>query len=193
MAHGIRARAVEQSTTARPDVNLTRALVGGSLAEGRDVRGEAPRNREHDDLSFHLVSGVGSDCRVARTSTVEQIAGRGSRAQFKAAGAERLFSEQVSSVGTRPELKAALDFVCEDDVFTRRRWTGYKGRGRPPELRSRKARTLKGPGASARLTTALAATLRPSKYAPGKSMRDTAVGSVQSASTAFTSVRYSAA
>ena len=37
---------------------------------------------------------------------------------LKAAGAERLFMEQVSSVGIRPELEAAPDFVREGDVFT---------------------------------------------------------------------------
>ncbi|MCB0056349.1 MAG: recombinase family protein [Caldilineaceae bacterium] len=54
----------------------------------------------------------------ARTSTVEQIAGF--EAQVKAlqtAGCEKLFQEQVSSVGKRTQLEAALEFVREDDVL----------------------------------------------------------------------------
>ena len=54
----------------------------------------------------------------ARTSTVEQIAGF--EAQVKAlteAGCEKLFQEQVSSLGKRAQLEAALQFVREDDVL----------------------------------------------------------------------------
>jgi DNA invertase Pin-like site-specific DNA recombinase len=53
-----------------------------------------------------------------RTSTAEQDAGLAAQARdLKAAGAERVFLEQVSSMGTRPELKAALDFVREGDAL----------------------------------------------------------------------------
>lgn len=52
----------------------------------------------------------------ARTSTLEQKAGF--EAQIDAledAGAERMFTEQVSSVAERPELEAAIDFVRAGD------------------------------------------------------------------------------
>src|SRR5689334_9714021 len=54
----------------------------------------------------------------ARTSTVEQEAGFEAQVRdLKAAGCERVFGEQVSSVATRAELKAALDFVRSGDVL----------------------------------------------------------------------------
>jgi DNA invertase Pin-like site-specific DNA recombinase len=54
----------------------------------------------------------------ARTSTVEQKAGfEAQERDLKAAGAERLFMEQTSSVGARKELEAAIDFAREGDVF----------------------------------------------------------------------------
>lgn len=55
----------------------------------------------------------------ARTSTVEQIAGlEGQLRELGAAGCERIFQEQVSSVDkTRPELERALDYVREGDTL----------------------------------------------------------------------------
>lgn len=54
----------------------------------------------------------------ARTSTVEQVTGfEAQDRDLKAIGAERVFAEQVSSVGSRPELEAALGFVRQGDVF----------------------------------------------------------------------------
>lgn len=55
----------------------------------------------------------------ARTSTVEQIAGlEGQLRELSAAGCERIFQEQVSSVDkTRPELERALDYVREGDTL----------------------------------------------------------------------------
>ncbi len=54
----------------------------------------------------------------ARTSTVEQVAGfEAQDRELHAAGIERIFQEQVSSVGERPQLEAALDFVRDGDVF----------------------------------------------------------------------------
>jgi DNA invertase Pin-like site-specific DNA recombinase len=55
----------------------------------------------------------------ARTSTTDQEAGL--EAQIKALtdiGSDRIFSEQVSSIATRPKLEEAIDFVREGDVFT---------------------------------------------------------------------------
>ena len=54
----------------------------------------------------------------ARTSTVNQCAGF--EAQLKdlqTNGCEKIFQEQVSSLSTRPQLQAALEFVREGDVF----------------------------------------------------------------------------
>jgi len=54
----------------------------------------------------------------ARTSTVEQIAGlEAQERELKAAGAEKLFSERVSSVTKREALERALEFVREGDVL----------------------------------------------------------------------------
>ena len=54
----------------------------------------------------------------ARTSTLEQIAGFEAQiAELEAAGCEKQFREQVSSVGTRLQLEAALEFCREGDVL----------------------------------------------------------------------------
>lgn len=53
-----------------------------------------------------------------RTSTVEQVAGlEAQERQLLATGCTKLFREQVSSIGVRAELNAALDFVREGDTF----------------------------------------------------------------------------
>jgi DNA invertase Pin-like site-specific DNA recombinase len=52
-----------------------------------------------------------------RTSTVEQSAGLASQERdLRAAGAEKVFSEQVSSMVQRSALKACLEFAREGDV-----------------------------------------------------------------------------
>jgi DNA invertase Pin-like site-specific DNA recombinase len=54
----------------------------------------------------------------ARTSTAEQQAGLEAQGRdLKAAGVEKLFSEQTSAVGPRKDLEAALDYLREDDVL----------------------------------------------------------------------------
>jgi DNA invertase Pin-like site-specific DNA recombinase len=54
----------------------------------------------------------------ARTSTVEQIAGfEAQERDLRAAGAEKVFAEQVSSVSSRAQLEAALDFIRAGDVL----------------------------------------------------------------------------
>lgn len=54
----------------------------------------------------------------ARTSTLEQTAGLGAQIrELEALGCERLFSEQVSSVGDRPQLAAALSFMRAGDTL----------------------------------------------------------------------------
>jgi len=54
----------------------------------------------------------------ARTSTVEQHAGfEAQKRDLDIAKIDKLFSEQVSSVGDRLELEAALDYVREGDTL----------------------------------------------------------------------------
>src|SRR6478672_7512755 len=54
----------------------------------------------------------------ARTSTIEQKAGfEAQLKEVRAAGCEKFFQEQVSSVSERVQLKAALEFAREGDTF----------------------------------------------------------------------------
>ncbi|WP_127521939.1 recombinase family protein [Mesorhizobium sp. Z1-4] len=54
----------------------------------------------------------------ARTSTVDQEAGiEAQRRDLQSCGAEKLFSEQVSSVARRDQLEAALEFAREGDTL----------------------------------------------------------------------------
>ena len=54
----------------------------------------------------------------ARTSTVEQVAGlEGQERDLKAAGADKVYSERVSSVAKREQLDAALDYCREGDTL----------------------------------------------------------------------------
>jgi len=53
-----------------------------------------------------------------RTSTFEQRAGLAAQLRdLKTAGCEKVFEEQVSSVGKRPQLEACLDFIREGDTL----------------------------------------------------------------------------
>ena len=54
----------------------------------------------------------------ARTSTLEQEAGLDAQLRdLKRVGCKKLFQEQVSSVGPRAQLEAALDFCREGDTL----------------------------------------------------------------------------
>lgn len=54
----------------------------------------------------------------ARTSTLDQEAGLDAQLRdLAAAGCEKMFQEQVSSVAARAQLNAALDFARDGDVF----------------------------------------------------------------------------
>ncbi|TIL95152.1 MAG: recombinase family protein [Mesorhizobium sp.] len=54
----------------------------------------------------------------ARTSTIEQAAGiEAQKRDLVAAGVTKLFSEQVSSVAPREELRRALEYLRDGDVF----------------------------------------------------------------------------
>ena len=53
-----------------------------------------------------------------RTSTIEQVAGIEAQIRdLKAAGAEKLFRENVSSVAPRKQLEAAIEFSREGDTL----------------------------------------------------------------------------
>jgi DNA invertase Pin-like site-specific DNA recombinase len=54
----------------------------------------------------------------ARTSSLAQVAGlEAQERDLRAAGCEKIFSEQVSSVAERQQLEAAFDYVREGDQF----------------------------------------------------------------------------
>lgn len=54
----------------------------------------------------------------ARTSTIEQQAGfEAQRRELTAAGCTKIFEEQVSSVGDRPQLRACLDYLRDGDTL----------------------------------------------------------------------------
>jgi DNA invertase Pin-like site-specific DNA recombinase len=58
-----------------------------------------------------------------RTSTIEQVAGLEAQIRdLKAAGAEKLFRENVSSVAPRKQLEAAIEFALS------RRLTAWRAR-----------------------------------------------------------------
>ena len=55
----------------------------------------------------------------ARTSHLAQVAGlEAQERELRAAGCDKIFREQVSSVAERQQLEAALDYVREGDSFT---------------------------------------------------------------------------
>ena len=55
----------------------------------------------------------------ARTSTIEQEAGlEAQQRDLKAAGVDKVFVEQVSSVASRAQLELALDYLRDGDVLT---------------------------------------------------------------------------
>src|SRR5258706_14332295 len=54
----------------------------------------------------------------ARTSTTEQVAGLDAQQRdLEAAGCNRVFAEQVSSVAQRDQLEAAVDYLRDGDVL----------------------------------------------------------------------------
>jgi len=54
----------------------------------------------------------------ARVSTTDQSAGlAGQERDLQSAGAERIFAEELSSIGPRPQLEAAIDFARDGDVL----------------------------------------------------------------------------
>src|SRR5271156_6123896 len=54
----------------------------------------------------------------ARTSTADQIAGLEAQLkELQAVGCEKIFREQASSVETRAQLRSAIEFAREGDIF----------------------------------------------------------------------------
>src|SRR5262245_4166001 len=54
----------------------------------------------------------------ARTSTTDQRAGLEAQLRdLRIAGCAKIFQEQVSSIGERAQLEAALEYVCEGDTI----------------------------------------------------------------------------
>ncbi len=54
----------------------------------------------------------------AKTSTVEEVSGFESQIkELQKAGCEKIFHEQVSSIGIRTQLELALEFLREGDIF----------------------------------------------------------------------------
>ena len=70
---------------------------------------------------YNIIETKGACMEIgyARTSTLEQTAGLEAQLRdLNAAGVEKVFSEQLSSVDAeRPQLAAALDFAREGDVL----------------------------------------------------------------------------
>jgi DNA invertase Pin-like site-specific DNA recombinase len=70
------------------------------------------------DAKEHWESTMSKIVGYARTSTIEQAAGiEAQKRDLAAAGVTKLFSEQVSSVAPREELKRALDYLRDGDTF----------------------------------------------------------------------------
>jgi DNA invertase Pin-like site-specific DNA recombinase len=71
-------------------------------------------------IVFNVIGRMETQMLVgyARTSTTEQTAGLAAQERdLRAAGAERVFSEQVSSMASRDALKAALAYLRDGDVL----------------------------------------------------------------------------
>jgi hypothetical protein len=109
--------------TVNPLPNLAAALNVAPTQESAVVR----RYRETGDRHLDLLTwGLlpywtrrqAMNVGYARTSTSDQTAGLDAQARdLKAAGAEKIFSEQVSSVAKRVKLAECLAFLREGDVL----------------------------------------------------------------------------
>jgi DNA invertase Pin-like site-specific DNA recombinase len=85
----------------------------------------------------------------ARTSTLDQAAGFEAQLRdLEAAGCERSFREQVSAIGDRPQLAAALDFLRPGDTLM---VTRLDRLARSTEHLLRLTRTIEERGASLRV------------------------------------------
>lgn len=63
-------------------------------------------------------TGTMATVGYARTSTTDQLAGLEAQIRdLQGVGAEKIFSERVSSIATRPQLQACLDYLREGDLL----------------------------------------------------------------------------
>lgn len=76
-------------------------------------------NQRSDNVQDPTGTELDTIVGCARTSTLDQIAGfDAERRDLEAAGAERVYEEQTSSVGHRTALADAMAFCRADDTFT---------------------------------------------------------------------------
>src|SRR5437588_12555447 len=76
------------------------------------------RHWPHNPIDCIGTSGANLKVGYARTSTLEQKAGFDAQLrELEAVGCEKVFREQVSSVGQRPQLEAVLDFIRDGDTL----------------------------------------------------------------------------
>ena len=62
-------------------------------------------------------------------ATAGQIAGLEAQVrELRAAGCDKIFAEQVSSIAERQQLEAALDYVRKGDQFVSTKLTDWRGR-----------------------------------------------------------------
>jgi DNA invertase Pin-like site-specific DNA recombinase len=67
---------------------------------------------------FSTGQEIGLKVGYGRTSTLEQQAGLDAQIRdLKGVGCEKIFSEQISSIGKRPQLEAALEFIRQGDTL----------------------------------------------------------------------------
>lgn len=63
-------------------------------------------------------TGIMAIVGYARTSTTDQLAGLEAQIRdLQGVGAEKIFSERVSSIATRPQLQACLGYLREGDIL----------------------------------------------------------------------------
>jgi DNA invertase Pin-like site-specific DNA recombinase len=97
--------------TYRRESEATRLALGQPPANNGDMADDKPRKKP-------ARQGAGMIVGYARTSTAEQKAGLdGQIRDLEAAGATKIFKEQISSVAKRDQLDACLNFLREDDVL----------------------------------------------------------------------------
>src|SRR5258708_25595797 len=76
------------------------------------------RHWPHNPIDCNGTSGANLKVGYARTSTLEQRAGfEAQLRELEAAGCEKVFREQVSSVAQRLQLETVLDFIRDADTL----------------------------------------------------------------------------
>ena len=102
-------------------------IVSMNPVSDRATPSEQARNLSHTNRSTDSrlvvslrhkthVRQIFDDCRLCTNVTPSQIAGlEAQERELRAAGCDKIFREQVSSVAERQQLEAALDYVREGD------------------------------------------------------------------------------